>query len=243
MAGSGLPCTVVICCSLPAGMGSDEVASRLEAGRRAELPITWLAAPEWLNVVVEACGGAGLTGGVALEIPAGCPRSAARDLLAHARRAVPALDAAVIHGPLDAASRQDLAGSGIRVVCRDGFEPPARGSRRPAPKGWRCHSPVWGLWEVARAAEPVPPTGLGRLLGIGAATTLGSGGLAVVDVAEGVPASGATATIRGRLGRWKAWAASRHSSSPTTFTPLSRLPDLIAGAGQVPVGGSILRAA
>jgi hypothetical protein len=112
-----------------------------------------------------------------------------------------------------------------------------------APKGWRCHSPVWGLWEVARTAEPVPPTGLGRLLGIGAATTLGPGGLAVVDVADGVPASGATATIRGRLGRWKAWAASRRSSSPTTFTPLSRLPDLIAGAGQVPVGGSILRAA
>lgn len=243
MAGSGLPCTVVICCSLPAGIGTDEMAARLEAGRAADVPVTWLAALEWLPGVMDRLGGNGQAGSVALAVPARCPRTAARELLSRARRAAPALDAAAIHGPLDAACRQELAAGGVRVVCRDRFDTITPGSRRPAPAGWACHSPVWGMWEVATRGEPFPPAGLRRILGTGAAMALRPGGLAVVDVGHDVPPGKGAAVIRNRLGRWKAWAAGRWRSQPAAFTSLSQVPDLIATAGRAPVGGSILRAA
>jgi len=157
MAGSALPCTVVICCSLPAGIDADETVALLDAARRAEVPVTWLTAHDALPFVSDELGRKGLPGGVALDIPARCPRTAARELLARARRVVPTLDAAAVRGPLEAACRQELAGSGVRIICRDGLDGPARGSRRPAPAGWRCHSPVWGMWEVVRSEEPFPP--------------------------------------------------------------------------------------
>ena len=243
MAGSALPCTVVICCSLPAGIDADETVALLDAARRAEVPVTWLTAHDALPFVSDELGRKGLPGGVALDIPARCPRTAARELLARARRVVPTLDAAAVRGPLEAACRQELAGSGVRIICRDGLDGPARGSRRPAPAGWRCHSPVWGMWEVVRSEEPFPPGRVGRILGLGAAATLRAGGLTVVDVGHGIPAGSAAAAIRARLGRWKSWAAGGWTASPASFACLSHVPDLIAGAGRAPMGGSILRAA
>jgi len=243
MAGSGLPCTVVICCSLPAGIGMAEAAARLDAGRRADVPVTWLADLEWLPGVMDRLGGEGCGGSVALDIPARCPRTAARELLSQARREAPALDAAAVRGPLDASCRQELGARGVRVIYRKGSDAPARGSRRPAPSGWACHSPVWGMWEVAGADDTCPPAGLRRMFGVAGTGSVRSGGLAVVDVGHGVTAGQAASVIRSRLGRWKAWAAGRWRSPAAVFTVLSQVPDLITTASRAPVGGSILRAA
>jgi hypothetical protein len=53
-----------------------------------------------------------------------------------------------------------------------------------------------------------------------------------------------SAAILGRIERWRSWAE-RHinTSGQVTFASLSELPALIAGAGRLPVGGSVLKAA
>jgi hypothetical protein len=243
MAGSGLPCTVVICCSLPAGIGREDAAARLDAGRHADVPVTWLAALDWLPRVVDRLGGDRHGGSVALDIPARCPRTAARELLSRARQEAPALDAVAVRGPLDAPCRQELAAGGVRVVYREGADTTARGSRRPAPSGWACHSPVWGMWEVAASDDTCPPAGIRLIFGATGGVSVRPGGLAVVDVGHGVTAGQATSVIRSRLGRWKAWAAGRWRSPKAVFRVLSQVPDLITTASRGPVGGSILRAA
>jgi hypothetical protein len=51
------------------------------------------------------------------------------------------------------------------------------------------------------------------------------------------------ASIRGRMEQWRSWAERRNASEQVVFATLSDLPALIAGAGRLPVGGSVLKAA
>jgi hypothetical protein len=87
--------------------------------------------------------------------------------------------------------------AGLRTVlvrsCAAG-----RGSRRPAPAGWLCRNPTWGLWEVQPSEAP-PQTGFwDRLFGRGRASGAGRRELVVLD------ASLASAAV---LQRWLDWAA------------------------------------
>lgn len=240
MGRSGLPTTLIICCPLPSGMPQATAEACLEFGRRAAIPVTWIAAFDRLPLVV----GQDRTAAplrVALEIPANQSRQALRQLLTRAVAEVPGLDAAAIRGPLPAEHRRVLVDNGIRVVCRDRFDETARGSRRPAPHGWPCRSTLWGLWEVTQATA-TPPGLVSRLLPWGSQPGPRAGSLAVLDMAGQGPVADAAA-IRGRIDQWRSWAERRNASEQVVFATLSDLPALIAGAGHLPMGGSVLKAA
>jgi hypothetical protein len=233
MGRSGLPTTLVICCPLPAGMPQATAEACVDFGRRASMPVTWIASVDRLPLAAGE--------NVALEIPANQSRQELRQLLARAAGETPGLDAAVIRGPLPAENRRLLVDHGIRVVCRDGFDEIARGSRRPAPHGWPCRSTLWGLWEVTWAAA-TPPGFVSRLLPWGSQPGPQPGGLAVIDVGGTGPVTD-VATIRGRIEQWRSWAERRSPPGQVTPAGLSDLPALIAGAGRLAEGGSVLKAA
>ena len=241
MGRSGQPTTLVICCPLPAGMPQATVEACLEFTRRAALPVTWIAAADRLPLVVGHGAATAASQHVAVEIPANQSRQQLRQLLARAAAEAPGLDAAAIAGPLPAEHRRVLVDSGIRVVCRDRFDDVARGSRRPAPHGWPCRSTLWGLWEVTQTSA-TPPGLVSRLLPWGSPPGPRPGSLAVVDVSGPRPATDA-ATIRERIERWQAWAERRNTPGQVLFASLADLPALIAGAGRLPMGGSVLKAA
>jgi hypothetical protein len=134
-----------------------------------------------------------------------------------------------------------LVDCGIRVVCRDRFDDTTRGSRRPAPHGWSCRSTLWGLWEVTQTTA-TPPGLVSRLLPWGSQPGLAPGSLAVLDMGGQGPVADAAA-IRGRMEQWRSWAERRSDPGQVAFASLSELPALIAGAGRLPVAGSVLKAA
>ena len=241
MGRSGLPTTLVICSPLPKGMPTDTIEGGRDFGRLTTVPVTWVVSLDQLPIVVRHRDSAAAPAGVAVEIPGTPSRQELRLLLARAAAAAPGLDAAVIRGPLPADHRRVLVDGGIRVVCRDRFDDAPRGSRRPAPSGWPCRSTLWGLWEVT-LARATPPGIVGRLLPWGAGSGPLPGSLAVLDTAGQGPSPDATA-IRGRVAQWQAWAERRRGPAQPAFATLSDLPGLIAGAGRLPVGGSILKAA
>jgi hypothetical protein len=245
MGRSGLPTTLVICCPLPAAMPQATAEACLDFGRRSLVPVTWIAAIDRLPVVLGGGGTAAplpnVAPNVALEIPAEPSRQELRQLLARAAAEAPGLDAVAIRGALPAEHRRVLVDSGIRVVCRDRFDDVARGSRRPAPHGWPCRSTLWGLWEVTQTTA-TPPGLVSRLLPWGSQPGPVPGALAVLDMGGQGPVAD-TATIRGRMEQWRSWAERRNAAGQVVFATLSDLPALIAGAGRIPVGGSVLKAA
>jgi hypothetical protein len=241
MGRSGLPTTLVICSALPTGMPTSTVEACLAFGRLTAVPVTWITSIDRLPLVARHRDATATRAGVALEIPGTPSRQELRQLLAQAAAAAHGLDAAVIRGPLPADHRRVLVEAGIRIVCRDRFDDTTRGSRRPAPSGWPCRSTLWGLWEVT-LARATPPGIVGRLLPWGAGSVPLPGSLAVLDTVGQGPIPDATA-IRGRIEQWQAWAERRRGPGQTAFATLSDLPSLIAGAGRLPVGGSVLKAA
>jgi hypothetical protein len=110
---------------------------------------------------------------------------------AHADLRAGVLRDAELHDPGLAAS------AGLRtVLVRSCAE--ARGSRRPAPAGWPCRNPTWGLWEVQPSEAPPRTRIWDRLFGRGRASGAGRRALVVLD------ASLASAAV---LQRWLDWAA------------------------------------
>jgi hypothetical protein len=242
MGRSGLPITLVICCPLPAGMPQSTAEACLAFGCRTEIPVTWIAPLDRLELVAGLGAAMGRSANVALEIPANSSRQELRQLLTRAAAESSGIDAVAIHGPLPAEHRRMLADGGIKVVCRDRFDDTTRGSRRPAPHGWPCRSTLWGLWEVTRTIA-TPPGLVSRLLPWGCQPGPVAGGLTVLDVGGQGPVAGA-ASIQGRIDRWRSWAErSNRTPGHVAFASLSDLPALIAGAGRLPVGGSVLKAA
>lgn len=241
MGRSGLPTTLVICCPLPTAMPRSTVEACLEQGRRVSVAVTWIVTIDRLPIVVGHGSAGAAVGNVALEIPANLSRQDLRQLLARAAVEAPGIDAAAIRGPLQAEHRRLLVDNGIRVVCRDTLDDISRGSRRPAPHGWPCRSTLWGLWEVTQTTA-TPPGIVSRLLPWGTVPGPGAGSLAVLDVGGQGPVADAGA-IRGRIEQWQSWAERSRASGQVVFAALSELPAVIAGAGRLPVGGSVLKAA
>jgi len=242
MGRSGLPSTLIICCPLPMGMPQSTAETCLAFGSRTEMPVTWIAPLDRLKHVAGRSAATGRSPNVALEIPATASRQELRQLLTRAAAESSGLDAAAIRGPLPAEYRRMLVDCGIKVVCRDRFDDTTRGSRRPAPRGWPCRSTLWGLWEVTRNTA-TPPGLVSRLVPWGCQPGAVAGGLTVLDVGGQEPVTDA-APILGRIERWRSWAERRNNTAgQVAFASLSDLPALIAGAGRLPVGGSVLKAA
>jgi hypothetical protein len=122
-------------------------------------------------------------------------------------------------------------------VVVDTLEDSRRGSRRPAPAGWRCRNPVWGLWEVQ--ADPPRKPGVISWLLQGSMPRPRPGGLHVLQAGR----VAAERPVSGRLDRWMAWAERRLAGGWVRAAVPAELPALVARGGQQPVSGSVLKAA
>ncbi len=239
MMGRKQPATVVLCATAPRQAITGRSRPWLDAVRGVAVPVTWAVGIDTLADVAGQVHGLDL----ALDIPpAACgSRSRLRELLLRGRDLMPDLAAVVLRGPTPAANRGVLVEEGIGVAVVAAFEEESRANRRPAPKGWNCRNPVWGLWEVV--VTSARPAGLAGWLGLGGMPRLVPGGLHVLRT-DGVSAgNNGAASLAPRLERWISWAGQRRFGGTATVVPLSALPRLISGGDREAVGRSVLRAA
>jgi hypothetical protein len=235
MQGSKTPATLVICATLPEGPPSGAGYQRQRIG----LPVTWLATCDRLSAVA-AWAGQGIGDEIALELPddVGDSRQRMRTTLARARDVLPDLAAVALRGPVAPAVRGLLVESGIRVAVVEALGATARGSRRPAPAGWRCRNAAWGLWEVELAAtRPIGPL---SWLGLASMPRLRRRSLHVLRIAGG---NAATVPLTRRLERWLGWAGRQIERESAQACSLSELAARLAGHEPVAADRSVLRAA
>jgi hypothetical protein len=228
---------LVLCAELP------RVAARTAgvalSRKLAEIagPVTWAADVDTLAGVADAARGAAPDLAIAIAPDWLDSRATLRRMVAAARQAAPGLDTAVLRGGRPLAHHALLAEEGIRAVVVEAVGDAVRGSRRPAPGGWRCRNPVWGLWELQ--VDPPRRQGLVGWLTGGDLPRPRAGGLHVLhagDVAVDRPVSG-------RLGRWLAWAARRAAGGRLRLARPGDVATLLARGGQAVVTGSVLKAA
>lgn len=226
---------VLVLCGTLAGPG--------RAGRRRStafqpadsLPVTWLAPADRLGAAVEAGGG----NDIVLQVPAEAfaTRHGLRSLLARGREAVPALEAIAVDQSAAMAHRDLLVDEGVRIVLVDRLAGDARGSRRPAPAGWRCRNAAWSLWEVE--IDPPRPPGLWAALGMRRGPRVRRGGLSV-QITAGLGPAG---DLHPRLDRLLAWARRLADRGDATAVSLSGLLARLSGDDHAALAGSVLRAA
>lgn len=229
--------TIVVCAMVsgtPAGRRSEW--PRLD---RSRVPVTWIASWDTLSDWAAAVR---MPGAVALDIPAAAieARHRIRTLLARGREAVPQLDTVAVHGPIDRSHRDLLLDEGVRAVVVDRLGDDGRGSRRPAPKGWRCRNTAWGLWEVeaARAESGGWLAWLGGGLPRPRASSLHT------VATEGLTtSSGGRLQVHPQLERRLAWAERHLDRGLATAETVRGLVARLAGEERQPLAGSVLRAA
>ena len=230
------PASVVICAELPGHVSGAARGAAVSVAARRGCPITWAGEPEALASAVAVVPG----DAVALTIsPAWLDsRRTLRERIASARAAAPGLAAALLGGPRPLEHHALLAEEGIRVVIVDVFGAAPHGSRRPAPSGWDCRNPVWGLWEVR--VTPQSAHGPWRWLN-GPLSRPRPGSLRVLLAGRVQP--GPTGAVSTRLERFSAWAERRQSgNSIRVVTPADLAAHLDRG-GDAALAGSVLRAA
>ena len=233
------PATLVVCARLPQPIRRGGGAWLDAAGRAAEV-VTWSADIDTLaDLAATARGRCPTPLELALSLQPDWldSRSTLRRMVVAARQACPGLTAAVLRGPRPLAHRSLLAEEGIQTVVVDVFGDAGRGSRRPAPTGWRCRNPVWGLWEVQ--VDPPRRSGFVGWLLDGSMPRARRGALHVLHAGD-VPAD---RPLSGRLERWISWAARREAAGLVRTARLADLPSLLAHGGQAPISGSVLKAA
>lgn len=241
MPGSNAPATLVICAALPKAGRADAAGPR-GLLRMPDVPITWLAPWDGLAAAVaiaESQAGCG----VALEVPAAAfeSRQRLRTLLARGRDVLPGLTAIAVRGPATPEHRSLLVEEGVRVILVESLGSSDRGSRRPAPRGWRCRNAAWGLWEVELA--PPPRRGPLAWLGLAGIPRPRRGSLNVLRT-EGLAAGNAGSTfLSSRLQRWLAWARRHVDRGRAEVLTLPGLAARLAGEEQGVTQRSVLRAA
>lgn len=241
MPGSNAPATLVICASLPKSARFNAAGQR-GLLRGPEIPITWLAPWDGLAVAADmARSQAGCD--VALEVPAAAfeSRQRLRTLLARARDVIPGLAAIAVRGPAAPEHRSLLVEEGVGVALVESLGSSDRGSRRPAPRGWRCRNSAWGLWEV----ELTPPPSRGPLawLGLAGMPRPRQRSLHALRT-EGLAAGNAGSTfLAARLQRWLAWARRHVDRGRAEAVTLPCLAARLAGEEQGVAQRSVLRAA
>lgn len=229
------PPTIVVCGTMS---GLPRSARRAAGGPRVDsaVPVTWLVAESDLAAAADI-----LTGRheIALQLPAAAfgSRQRLRSLLARGRELQPDLLAIAVRQAEAVAHRELLVEEGIRAVLVDSLPAAGRGSRRPAPNGWRCRNTTWGLWEIelaaARRQGPLSRLGLGTL------PRVPRGGLGVLAT-DGWSETG---SIHSRLERLVSWAGRQAARGKARLLPLSGLVGRLGGEEEPAVTGSVLRAA
>jgi hypothetical protein len=236
MHGSDARATLVICGTLPRMTRSDT----FKLVRGPDLPVTWLAPIDRLAAAAELTGGQGGCG-VALELPPAAleSRGRLRSLLGRGRNEVPDLAAVAVRGGVDPEHRGLLVEEGIRLALVEELAEAGRGSRRPAPAGWRCRNAAWGLWEVEISADrPRSPL---AWLGLGGRPRRGS--LHVLRTEALAEGNGGAVFLTSRLERHLAWARRQVDQGRAWALSLDGLATRLAGGEQPDRDHSILRAA
>jgi hypothetical protein len=231
------PAVIVVC---GVATGSPKTArDGHPGGTSMPVPVTWVASAERIASVAAAVGGTRAHHDFVLQVPAAAfeSRPRLRRLLAMAREAVPSLEAIAVRGGGAVEHRPLLVEEGVRVVLVDSLAGSGRGSRRPAPNGWRCHNSAWGLWEVEMG--PASRRGPLSVFGLSSRPRVRRGGLAVLGTdawdAQGIPCH--------RFDRLATWAAGRASRDGVEATTLAGLVARLTGDDQQALTGSVLRAA
>ncbi len=236
MSGSNAPATIVLCASVPKGVRPEALA-----GRRPAVPVTWLA--PWDRLAEAALMAGGQPGSAAaLELPAAAfaSRHRLRTLLARGREAMPDLVTIAVRGSDSLEHRELLVEAGIRVAVVESLGPAGRGSRRPAPSGWRCRNAAWGLWEVELSpARRNGPLGWLRLSELPRPRRRS---LHVLRT-DGFVSGNGGAYPSPRLERWLAWAGRHVGRGAADAVSLPGLVDRLTGAEQGAADRSVLRAA
>lgn len=229
--------TIVVCATVSGSAGGRRSEwPRLD---RSPVPVTWIAS--WDTLADWAATGR-IPEAVALDLPAGAidARQRVRTLLARGREAVPHLDTVAVHGPIDRSHRDLLVDEGVRAVVVDRLGEDGRGSRRPAPKGWRCRNTAWGLWEV-EAAQPEPR---GWLVWLGRGVPrLRASSLRTITSEGLLTGGGGRLHIHPGLERHLAWAERHVDRGMATAETVRGLVARLAGEDRQPLAGSVLRAA
>lgn len=228
--------TLVICGTVPRMTRSEP--SGLVRG--PDLPFTWLAPLDRLAIAAELAvrhGGCAAT----LELPPAAleSRSRLRDVLERGRVMLPDLAAVAVRGSVGPEHRGLLVEEGIRIALVEQLAGPSRGSRRPAPAGWRCRNACWGLWEV-EVSGGLPRSPLARL-GFGGRPWRGS--LHVLRSEALAEGNGGTLFLASRLERQLAWARRQVDRGRACALTLDQLAARLAGGEQTPRDHSVLRAA
>jgi hypothetical protein len=206
----------------------------------SSIPVTWIANAERISAAAEGIGSNhDHDHELALQVaPAAfASRQRLRAVLARARKAVPALSAIAVRGGGAIDHRPLLVDEGIRVVLVDTLAADGRGSRRPAPAGWRCRNSSWGLWEVE--LSPASRRGPLSIFGLADRPRVRRGGLAVVAT-DGQDGHGA---VHHRLERLTTWADRLAAKGAAEVVSLSALVARLTSDDQQGLAGSVLRAA
>jgi hypothetical protein len=211
----------------------------LLGGHAIPVPVTWIVTAERIRAATETIGSARGSHEFALQIPqaAFASRHRLRTLLAMGREALPTLTAIAVRGGEPIEHRAMLVDEGVQVVLVDSLSSDSRGSRRPAPTGWRCRNSSWGLWEIE--LSPATRRGPLSLFGIGSRPHVPRGGLAVV-AADGQDSQG---LVHHRLERLATWADRLSTRGTAEVVSLSSLLARLSGDDQQAAAGSVLRAA
>jgi hypothetical protein len=234
---SSIDITVVIC-PVPPDASAREAATWIAVRRSGDVPVTWAIPVEMLAALREEGlhAAAAPTPPIAVDLSATWPlsRQAIRQAVRAARRAWPEIESASILGDVALDHRDVLVQEGITTVLVERLDTPARGSRRPAPRGWACRSQLWGLWEVAIA--PGPRSLVSRVAGW--CRPRDRGRLQVWHAGQ-APA----AVVRTRLERHLARVRRHTLSGKVRAIGLPELPSIITGGDPSAERGSVLRAA
>ena len=235
---SATPATLVICGTVPVAAGSGRRGDWPRT-RESGVPVTWIASWDALSQITEIQPP---SHDVALDLPPGslASRQRIRTLLARARETIPGLDTVAVQGDPDRDHRSLLIDEGIRAVLVDQLPAAGRGSRRPAPRGWRCRNSAWGLWDIE--AAPYKPRGVLAVLRRGM-PRLRPGSLQVVKTEGVMVGSGGRIALHPRMERWLAWAGQQVERGAARAQTVPELVAALAGEDRQLLAGSVLRAA
>jgi len=192
--------TLAIVCGVPDGLPQQAVEDWLRPTVDSGVAVTWTVPSDDVPTIgrslAERSGGSS----VALRVPRAWSglrggKSLIRRRIEEARRTLPAFDSLVIEPagtPSPGFLDPSLADHGITAVCSDTVSiAGGRTSRRPAPRGWDCRSPVWGLWEF-RFGSAKRNGWIGGLVGLAGRPRIATASLTVIATGA-FPAGGNSA--------------------------------------------------